>query len=575
MYQNNGDNTLKTINKIFSFCFSRLVNNAFLWCFLLIIAVFSLADKTNTVQTRTARINRFIHDSEENRSSGDANNEIDEDQTENIDPTSITIAQRISSFKLTNEADLITLNFKDADLRNILRMIARSAQVNIIAGPEVRGSVTMELNKVGWEQALGLVLNVNGYTYLKEGNIIRVVSAGDAEKEPLTVVVIPLSYAKSDEVAVIIKPLLTPERGKIQSDARANVIIINDIPTKISQMKNVIKSLDQPTPQVLIEVQFVEIQIGNTDTIGVDWSDMSDYGVLLHDVLYTFDKEINNDKSRDRASGTGGGRSQATRDYSQSKERTAAYQLSPDNFRLAFSLLANNQRAKIISNPKIQTLDNRKATIRVAETHYKPTFTYNKETGTYEVNNLEDIYVGITLEVTPHINLNGYITLDILPTVSALAGNQLIQGVEVPIVNERMIDARVALKDTYTVVIGGMIKDDWATSRNSIPYLGDMPYFGQSIFGWDKKEKVKNNLVIFITATIVKPDESNPRWNKQLREMHMNPDGRFEDTITNYPAWHRLALSEVEIKEQEQALIMAASTNLYLAVNTEPMSLND
>jgi len=566
---------LKTINNIFSFCFSRLVKNALLWCFLLIIAVFSLADKTNTVQSRTERINRIINDSEENSSSGDANSEIDEDQTENIDPTSITIAQRISTSKLTNEADLITLNFKDADLRDILRMIARSAQVNIIAGPEVRGSVTMELNKVGWEQALSLVLNVNGYTYLKEGNVIRIVSVGNADKEPLAVAVIPLSYAKSDEIATIIVPLLTPDRGKVQSDSRANVLIINDIPTKISQLKKVIESLDQPTPQVLIEVQFVEIQVGDTETIGIDWSDMSDYGVLMHDVLYTFDKEINNDKSRDRASGTAFAQSQATRNYSQSKEKTSTYQISPDNFRLAFSLLANDQRAKVISNPKIQTLDNRKATIRVAETHYKPTFTYNKETGAYEINNLEDIYVGITLDVTPHINLNGYITLDILPTVSALAGNQIIQGVEVPIVNERMIDARVALKDKYTVVIGGMIKDDWVTSRNSIPYLGDMPYFGESIFVWDRKEKIKNNLVIFITATIVKPDESNERWNKQLRDMHMNPTGGFEDTITNYPAWHRLALSEVELKDREQALIMAASTNLYLADNTEPMSLND
>ena len=533
------------------------------------MTVLSSADKTSTVQTRTSRINSIINDSEKNGPGGDADSEIDKDKTKSVDPTSITIAQRISSNKLTNEADLITLNFKDADLRNILRMIARSAQVNIIAGPEVRGSVTMELNKVGWEQALGLVLNVNGYTYLKEGNIIRVISAGNADKEPLTVVVIPLSYAKSDEIAIIIKPLLTPERGEIQSDSRANVVIINDIPTKISQLSKVIKSLDQPTPQVLIEVKFVEIQVGNVDTIGIDWSDFSDYGVVMHDVMYTFDKEISRDKSRDRASGTTLARADATRNYSQIKDRTAAYQFSPDDFRLAFSLLANNQRAKVISNPKIQTLDNRKAIIRVAETHYKPTFTYNKETGAYEINNLEDIYVGITLEVTPHINLNGYITLDILPTVSALAGNQIIQGVEVPIVNERMIDARVALKDTYTVAIGGMLKDDWVTSRNSIPYLGDMPYFGESIFGWDRKEKIKNNLVIFITATIVKPDESNERWNKQLREMHMKPDGRFEDIITNYPSWHRLALSEVEIKEMEQALIMDASTNRYVTVNTE------
>ena len=557
---------MKTIDKSLIFHLYTPAEFICLCCLMITFTAVSFADQTNSIQTRTSMINDIIGGSDENNLKDNktaASKEIPQEK----DASSITIAQSIATDKLTNEADLITLNFKDADLRNILRMIARSARINIIAGPEVKGAVTMELNKVRWEQALSLVLSVNGYTYLKEGNVIRVVSNDNVDKEPLAVAVIPLNYAKAAELLIIVKPLLTPGRGKIESDPRANVLIVNDIPTKISQIQEIVKGLDQPTPQVLIEVNFIEIQVGNTDTIGVDWSDMSDYGILLHDVMYTFDKEITRNKTKSSAEGTSAAKADATRDSSLSSSRASAFQLSPDNFRLAFSLLANNQRAKVISNPKIQTLDNRKATIRVAETHYKPTFTYNKETGAYEINNLEDIYVGITLEVTPHINMNGYITLDILPTVSALAGNQVIQGVEVPIVNERMIDARVALKDTYTVAIGGMIKDDWITSRNSVPYLGDMPYFGKSLFGWNKKEKIKNNLVIFITATVVKPDESNERWDNQLREMHMESDGQFQDVITNYPSWHRLALSEEEIKEREQALIMDASTNSFASAN--------
>ena len=535
-------------------------------CIVIIIVAFSFAAKTNSVKSRTASMNDIISDTSLQKQTASADN--------NKSDVTVSIAQRISAEKLTNEAELITLNFKDADIRNILRMIARSARVNIIAGPEVKGKVTIELNKVHWQQALSLVLNVNGYTFLKEGNIIRVVSIDKIDLEPLSVAVIPLKYAKSGEIINIIKPLLTPKRGKIESDSRANILVINDIPTKLSQMREIVESLDKPTPQVLIEVNFVEIALGETDTIGVDWSDMSDYGILLHDILYTFDKNIDRNETRDRASGTDLQRAQATRYYNKTKAETYAYQLSPDNFRLAFSLLANDQRAKIISNPKIQTLDNRKATIRVAETHYKPTFTYNKETGAYEINNLEDVYVGITLEVTPHINMDGYVTLDILPTVSALSGNQVIQGVEVPIVNERMIDARVALKDTYTVAIGGMIKDDWVTSRNSIPYLGDLPYVGKSIFGWEKKEKKKDNLVIFITASIVKPEEYIKSWDKQLREMHLKQNGEFQDVVTNYPSWHRIAVenikpdktktaSENDIIKREKDIIISLATNNY------------
>ncbi len=369
---------MKTINKLFLFSLRTLVENVLLWAFILILTTGASADEPSPVKSRTDLINTVIND---NGSIDTQKNNTDENATKKINASSITIAPSASIDKSTNDADYITLNFKDADLRNILRMIARSAQINIIAGPEVKGSVTMELEKVRWEQALSLVLSVNGYTYLKEGNIIRIVSIDNVNKEPLAFAVIPLEYAKSDEILTIIRPLLTPDRGTIQSDPRANVLIINDIPTKISQIKDVIKNLDKPTPQVLIEVNFIEIQVGDTETIGIDWSDMSDYGVLMHDVMYTFDKEINNDKSRSRASGTGAAVADATRNFDQNKASTYAYQLSPDNFRLAFSLLANDQRAKVISNPKIQTLDNRKATIRVAETHYKPTFTYNKETG--------------------------------------------------------------------------------------------------------------------------------------------------------------------------------------------------
>jgi len=539
------------------------MNNKLIICLVFLSVMLLFAERTNVVKTRTELINEVINDNSQPKKNKLKAVLGKPEAREMFTSDLISIAEKITSNNSTNKANLITLNFKDADLRNILRMIARSAQINIIAGPEVKGSVTMELNKVDWEQALSLVLGVNGYTYLKEGNIIRIVSADRVEQEPLAIAVIPLKFAKSDEVLTIIKPLLTPQRGKIESDPRANVLIINDIPTKISQIQKIVDTLDQQTPQVLIEVNFVEIAVGETDTIGVDWSDMSDYGILLHDMLYTFDKSIDRSESRDRAHGTEAQKAQATRNYGDRSTKTFAYQLTPDDFRLAFSMLANDQRVKIISNPKIQTLDNRKATIRVAETHYKPTFTYNKETGAYEINNLEDVYVGITLDVTPHINLNGYVTLDILPTVSALAGNQVIQGVEVPIVNERTIDARVALKDKYTIAIGGMIKDDWGTSKNSIPYLGDLPYVGSTFFSWEKKEKKKDNLVIFITATIVKPEERHPGWKKQLREMHLKYNGEFDDVITNYPTWHRM-VDISQIKEREKALIIAAATNGYV-----------
>ena len=305
-----------------------------------------------------------------------------------------------------------------------------------------------------------------------------------------------------------------------------------------------VRRLDQPTPQVLIEVKFIEITEGDTDTQGTDWSDLNDYGVVLHDLLYTFDKQIQNTKSRQNEFGTESMIAQRTRNYSKSVNEAMQYQLTPDQFRLAFSMLMNDSRAKLISHPKVQTLDNKEATIRVAETRYKPKYSYNKETGTYEINDLEDVYIGIVLTVTPHINHDQQVTLDIVPEVSNLAGNQVIEGVEVPITDVREVNTRVTLEDRHTVAIGGMVKDDWKYSEKSVPFLGDLPYFGSELFSWHQKEKAQVNLVIFITPTIISPESPHKRWDEQFRRMHVTETGEWEEEQENYPDWHMLSLRE-------------------------------
>jgi len=427
----------------------------------------------SNVKKRTAELNKLIDNSKENTSS------VSETKAENknrdsTSDTSINIQAKLPDTSI-KEQERISLNFINGDLQNMLRMIARSANVNL--------------------------------------------------------------------------------------DNRSNTLIVNDIPARISQIKKVVERLDRPTPQVLIEVKYVEIILGDAEREGVDWSTLGDYSVMLNEMLYTFDRQIQESVTRTRSSGTGGGTAQATRDYSKNTDKGTTYQLSPKDFKLTMSLLMNNSKTKIISNPKVQTLDNRKATIKVAETMYKPTFSYNKETGTYEINNLEELYIGVTLEVTPHINYDDFITLDITPEVSSLAGFQVIQGVEIPNTNIRKVEARVSLKDSYTVAIGGMIKDEFIKARKSVPMLGDLPYIGKYLFSWESKELKKVNLVIFITPTIIKPDRRIDRWDKQFKEMQLTPDGEWHDVVSNYPSWHMLAVHEQQLLD--------AATNFVEEVETE------
>ncbi len=502
---------------------------------------------STSIKDRTVDVD---HDVEASMQTGNTEISVSGDKHQATDTlTRIELAgtqppQRLDEGAITNNQEKISLKYKDGDLRNILRLIARVSGINLVAGPDVQGKVTLELDDVTWEQALTLVLNVNGYTYIRDGNIIRVISTAQVEKEPLSVGIVPINYAKVDEMVTVLKSLSTPARGMIQADTRANVLIITDIPAKVNQIEAVAQRLDQPTPQVLIETLFVEIGVGNTDTIGTDWSSFSDYGFLLHDMLYTFDKNITEGKTKTSAYGTDQQSAQRTRDFNQQTEKDLSYTLEPDEFRLAVSMLLNDQRVKLINHPKIQTMDNQKATIRVAEVQYKPTYTYNQETGSYEINNLEEIYIGITLEVTPHVSFNDTVTLDILPEVSDLAGVQIIQGVEIPITKIRQVKTRVSLQDKHTVAIGGLMSDRWKSSTKGLPYFSELPYVGDKLFSWSSKEKQTDNLIIFLTPIIIRPEEEHGRFDKQLREMQLTRDGDFVEVVSNYPSWHRLYMHE-------------------------------
>jgi type II secretory pathway component GspD/PulD (secretin) len=198
----------------------------------------------------------------------------------------------------------------------------------------------------------------------------------------------------------------------------------------------------------------------------------------------------------------------------------------------------------------------------VCEVQYKPTFTFNKETGTYEINSLEEVPIGITLEVTPHVNYNGDVTLDIIPEVSALSGYQTFNDIQIPITNVRKIDTRVSLKDMHTVAIGGLIKDDWTTLEHSVPFLGDMPYLGPSCFSWHSKEKRTVNLVIFITPTVLKTQQTDKRWQPQLDDMHLTADGDWHDVITNYPS--------AQLMQMRERLLIGGMTNTAAAAGAGP-----
>ncbi len=175
----------------------------------------------------------------------------------------------------------VTFDFKEADLRNILRIFSVRYGINVVAGPDVKGKVTIRLVDVPWESALRLILETNNYAYVKKDNIYRILSRDQLEKEPLETQVFPLSYATANDVVGSVVHLLTPERGQVKADMRSNALVVTDIPSKLNTIEEIIKRLDKRTPQVLIEARVLELTEDFGENIGIDWVTLKGFNITF------------------------------------------------------------------------------------------------------------------------------------------------------------------------------------------------------------------------------------------------------------------------------------------------------
>ncbi len=462
---------------------------------------------------------------------------------------------------------LISFDFREAAIRNVLRLFARQVKVNIVATPSVQGTVSMKLDNVDWRKALELILDVNNLEMTEdtENNIIKVMTADEVQAEPLETKIYPLSYVQAEEAVEIVTPLLD-EKEKIQADKTGNKLIAHARPATHQTLEAVIKELDTQTKQVLIEVKFIEASTEAGKDVGIKWDFLQEYGVeafgpgsdptrtrmgrswdktrSYSDTLTSglsdsssFSERLSDNTSRtinNLSSNLEGTRTSGfdsisglTRDISHAASDTLTRgrnwgatsttvkwaTLSPDNLRMAVSALLEDSDAKLVSNPRISTVDNKLAEIKAVKQFPIPKWTFNSDTGTWEVQGFDYKDIGVTLNVTPHVNQEDFITLDVLPEVSNQTGTVIFGGgaggtAEIPIIDTRNATTRVIVKSGETLVIGGLVRTDEILTKSGVPLLQDIPLLG-NVFKHSSKKSVNLDLLVFITPTIVEgPAES-------------------------------------------------------------------
>lgn len=396
----------------------------------------------------------------------------------------------------------VSFDFRDADIRNVFRILSFKSGVNIVAGPEVTGVVTIKLDDVPWQQALEVILETYGYAYEKKGDVISVTTVENmkqrrenatllAEQEPLETRIFTLNFGKASEIIESIAKMKS-ERGAIDVDERTNALIVTDVHKRVELIAGVIDTLDTTTPQVMIEAKIVETNLNDTENLGIDWTTQASLGGTSRPVSWPF------------KTGATDNRFAGNMDV-PSADDISYGTLSFAQFQAVLELLKSRTDTNILSNPKIVTLDNKPARIEVGTQHPIPDFGANTETGQLQTTDITYQNIGINFQVTPHVNKAGFVTLDLQPEVLEVSGTRSFLGVDVPLIDTEKVDTSVMVKDGDTLVIAGLITDKLTDIKKKVPLLGDVPVLGL-LFQKTEKTAIKKDLIIFMTPHIITPE---------------------------------------------------------------------
>ena len=408
----------------------------------------------------------------------------------------------------------ISLDFKDADIKNVFRLLAEISSLNIVVTDDVDRKVTVRLVDVPWDQAMDILLDTNGLGSEMVGNVVRISTVGrlraerdairaarDSEEalEPLQASYVNVNYAKVDELKDKVQQVLSG-RGSVISDARTNTLVIRDIKKNIDEANELVRRLDTRTAQILIESNLIETTPSFARSLGFELGFTANLRTAPSRTA-TFDS---NAPAGPPFAGAGA-LSPLGLTYSVILDRVGIF----DNVNATLTAAEAEGNLRIISRPSIVTLNNVESTIqslRIVRITL-PTGTTNIASGPAAAAGsavaTESVNIGLTLSVTPQVSSDGYVLMNIGVKSSSIAQNTL-GGSVVPFDElSREAISNVLVRDGETVVIGGIMKDTRSTDESGIPYLKDIPVLGW-LFKTISMQKDFEELMIFITPRIIR-----------------------------------------------------------------------
>jgi type IV pilus assembly protein PilQ len=396
----------------------------------------------------------------------------------------------------------VSVDFRDAPIEDVIKSLAQQADIDIVKGPNVTGTVTATLTDVPLDEAMESIFTVHGFGYTTSESIVRIVLKSEMAQYmvKLQTKVYHVDYADIEMLDKAIKDMLSPQ-GKIAVNKETRHLCVTDTDAQIRMFDSVIEQMDQETPQILVEARIYDVSCSVNLDLGFDWS----AGTIT--VYDTATGEVIGGRTDPYASG------QFSSNITTALKTTSTlnFGILNDHVNLdtMFKAAQEDIKSKLLANPKILVLSGEQADIKIVQEYPYQELTQTAEGGNMGTTKFKEI--GTELLVTPQLARDGKIRLMIKPsfgartdTVDLVVPTGLTGSITIPqpVVDKREAETVALIRDGQTVVIGGLRKRDIIQKISKVPLLGDIPLLGE-LFKFRGETTANSELIVFITPHIV------------------------------------------------------------------------
>lgn len=456
-----------------------------------------------------------------------------------------------------SKSEFVSLSYTDVNLADVVKMLAQTADANIIIPDGMDDLVSANLNDVHWKEALQVILSDKGYILVERNSGIYTITTQDKmASEPLSSEYIDLQFITAEAALPAVQSLLISSNARVTAIPQTNVLVLSETVGRIQEIKGMLQRVDRPRRQVFIEAKFVELNDSAIQDLGINWQVLQGYTVTAAGMTTAYERTdtrssqdaqvYSNGRSSGRAITTDNLTGLGSSDLSSStvastdaliqgrnfdsydattgvlstvpttaQTVTKSAVLSADDFALTLSALQQLDGTRIVSNPKMLVANGQTATIHVGtnEPNVQASYVQNEGgSGSYVYSMDGYIEIGVKLEVTPVISTDKNITISIIPELSRIIGQKIVGGdinLSYPITQIRKINTEFAVESGKTVAIGGLTQTQDQEEVTKIPLLGDLPIIGKYLFTHTSTTQVQDEIIIFVTVESMETGDLN------------------------------------------------------------------